>query len=98
MIATETNFGNFAKALNLAMKVSILGINHEFSVTSWYRTEKRNNDVGGLIKSLHLEGLAIDVVLDDQDVLQAFIQSAQEIGIYIYNEGDHLHLYERVHV
>jgi len=87
---------NFTRVLSLIVKVVLLRKDYEFSVTSWWRTEKRNDAVGGLSKSLHIKGLAIDVVLDETVDKAAFDRDANEIGLYVYDEGDHLHLYERV--
>lgn len=87
---------NFTRVLSLVVKVVLLRKDYDFSVTSWWRTEKRNNEVGGLPKSLHIKGLAIDVVLDSTVDKASFDRDANEIGLYVYDEGDHLHLYERV--
>lgn len=87
---------NFTRVLSLVLKVVLLRKDYEFSVTSWWRTEKRNNAVGGLPKSLHIKGLAVDIVLDSTANKAEFEKDANEIGLYVYDEGDHLHLYERV--
>jgi len=63
------------------------------SVTSWIRTPFRNRSVGGVMRSLHLEALAVDVVLDAE-----FIQVddrhllAHELGLKLVVESDHDHL------
>ena len=86
---------NFTKISSLITKVLILRKSHEFSVTSWLRTIDRNAKVGGLPKSLHLSGLAVDVVLDNKEETDVFKEACNSIGVYCYDEGDHLHLYER---
>lgn len=63
-----------------------------FSVTSWWRTVKRNQEVGGVPNSKHLSGLAIDLVLDNPSDNQAFIQAAQGLGLFVLDEGDHIHI------
>jgi uncharacterized protein YcbK (DUF882 family) len=85
---------NLARAYSLVCKVIILRELYSFSVTSWFRSEARNALVGGLPKSLHKKGLAIDVVLDSDVSLKDFKADAEILGLYVYNEGDHLHLYE----
>ena len=93
---TETFLMNFSKISSLITKVLILRKSHEFSVTSWLRTIDRNDLVGGLPKSLHLSGLAVDVILDKKEEVDVFKEACNSIGVYCYDEGDHLHLYERV--
>lgn len=86
---------DYFRVLSLLLRVALLRENYPFSVTSWWRTVKRNDAVGGLPKSLHLRGLAIDVVLDPEVNQVDFRIAAEKVGIYVYDEGDHLHLYER---
>lgn len=80
--------------LRFLSKIIMLSYEFHFSVTSWIRSEKRNKAVGGLVASLHLSGYAVDVVLDE-DVDKAFFNFvADSYGLYVYDEGDHLHIYE----
>lgn len=66
------------------------------SVTSGFRTHARNRDVGGVLRSRHLEGLAADVVLDDllihKIATDARHKLAADLGIKLVIEGDHDHL------
>ena len=67
------------------------------SVTSWIRTEARNAFVGGKKKSLHLEGLAVDVVcelLEDDPDKRAKL--ARGFGLQLIVEGNHDHLQMRI--
>lgn len=86
---------NFTRVMTLIMKIALLRASFSFSVTSWWRTVKRNNDVGGLPKSLHLKGLALDIVLDNLEDDEEFKAAAGDLGIHVYKEDDHLHCYER---
>lgn len=66
------------------------------SVTSWYRTGDRNMSVGGHLRSLHLQGLAVDVVLDEplthKIATDARHRLAADLGLKLVIEGDHDHL------
>jgi len=84
----------FGRSLSLSMKVTLLRKDYEFSVTSWWRSEARNKIVGGIDKSKHLTGEAIDVVLDESEDKAKFTEAAKDLGLYVYDEVDHLHLYE----
>ena len=64
----------------------------EFSVTSWFRSKKRNKGVGGSDDSFHLCGLGIDCVLDLPDVKDLFVKRARRLGLDAIDEGDHIHL------
>jgi len=68
------------------------------SVTSGYRSRKRNAQVGGSINSHHLTGMAADVVLDDWSYKDEFIASAESNSIRAVDEvaqGGHLHLHPK---
>lgn len=73
-------------------KIAILCFVHQGSVTSWIRTESRNNDVGGHWKSRHLFGLAVDVVLDSTDNTASFITECERYGLKAIDEGDYIHV------
>lgn len=88
----------WAKVLSLTTKLLCLRSKFDFSVTSWFRSEAHNVEVGGLPKSLHLTGLAVDVVLDSAFTTDLFRSYCKSIGVYVYDEGDHLHLYERSNI
>lgn len=65
------------------------------SVTSGYRTSRRNYNVGGAANSRHLKGFAADVVLDDWTKKAAFVKTAQGLGLRVLDEvtkRNHLHL------
>ena len=83
----------YLRVMVLLSKVCMLRTKYNFSVTSWWRTERRNEAVGGIPKSMHLTGDAIDLILDPGEDIEAFETDAAMLGIYVYNEGDHLHLY-----
>lgn len=58
-----------------------------FTVTSWWRTPWHNAEVGGVKASLHLLGLAWDVL----PVTDANAIALRSLGLTVINEGDHLH-------
>ena len=63
-----------------------------FSVTSWHRSEHRNRLVGGHPNSLHLDGMAIDVVLDHPSDIKYFIRRLDDLNLDYRDEGDHIHI------
>jgi len=75
-------------------KIRCLAMLFRFSVTSWIRSRKRNDDVGGVADSRHLIGLAVDVVLDDGMQRGEFIVHADMLNLDVIIEGDHLHVQE----
>jgi uncharacterized protein YcbK (DUF882 family) len=82
-------------ALEFLQRVLQLAVVVPFSVTSWLRSPARNRAVGGVPTSRHLDGAAVDVVLDrpeDREVLRRF---ANRLGLQVLDEGDHLHLEPR---
>lgn len=63
-----------------------------FSETSGYRTIKRNKEVGGVENSKHLTGKAKDIILDNLDDKNKFIEEAKIKGLRAVQEQDHIHL------
>lgn len=57
------------------------------TVTSWWRSPWHNAEVGGVKASLHLLGLAWDVV----PVTDGNAMMLASLGLTVINEGDHLH-------
>lgn len=80
------NLHNFVAAVNQ------LQVKYDFSVTSWFRTEKHNKAVGGALCSWHLMGLAVDVVLDNISDKAFFLDDAKKLGLICLDEQDHIHL------
>ena len=62
------------------------------SVTSYYRTRKRNDAVGGLANSKHLIWLGADVVYDSRPPLMVRTETALQLGLEFEPEDDHDHL------
>jgi len=62
------------------------------SVTSWFRSKERNKQVGGHSRSLHLCGLAVDIVLDDDTLKHEFFKMCVRLGLRVVDEGDHYHV------
>lgn len=57
-------------------------------LTSWFRDRTSNTRVGGHPQSLHLVGLALDVLPATEAVRAAFARQ----GLIAVNEGDHVHV------
>jgi len=62
------------------------------SVSSWGRTQKHNDDVGGVANSYHLIWMGVDVVLDEMVKNDSFEADAKRLGVDPILEGDHYHL------
>lgn len=77
-----------------AERVSLLAAAFDLSVTSWFRSSKRNAAVGGVAGSRHLVGLAVDVVLDQGQDADAFVKLCVSLGLEVLAEGDHYHVQE----
>jgi len=73
-------------------RITALKCRFNFSVSSWFRSKRRNKYVGGVDDSMHLLGLAVDVFLDDKEDLQAFKQACWRLKLKCLDEGDHLHI------
>jgi hypothetical protein len=62
------------------------------STTRWLSTRKHNKDVGGTPTSLHLIGMAIDIVYDDglppHDTAQ---EMAKKLGLYAFRKAGYTH-------
>ena len=65
---------------------------YDGSVTSGWRSAKRNHDVGGVQTSFHRVGLGADVTLDSIINKGPFMQHADRLGLVALDEGDHIHL------
>ena len=62
-------------------KITVLRGMVPFSVTSWFRTAKRNATLpSSATHSLHLLGLAVDCVLDDPDQQNELVYWVERIG------------------
>ena len=77
---------------NFLQQILHLAVRFDLSVTSWIRSTKHNGRVGGKSGSMHLLGLAVDVVLDDPDQTDFFILACNRIGLMALNEKDHIHV------
>ena len=77
-------------------KIKSLLLAYPGSITSWIRSPKRNKAVGGAAHSMHLVGLAVDIVLDDPKQNYDCIQMATRIGgLWMVDEGDHIHMHQK---
>jgi uncharacterized protein YcbK (DUF882 family) len=64
----------------------------EGTVTSWIRSRDRNAKVGGHPNSYHQCGLAVDVVIEDEDLKSRFKRRMWKFGFGVLDEGDHVHV------
>lgn len=67
-----------------------------FSVASWIRTVERNREVGGHVRSLHLYGLAMDVVPGSGVSSSRLLSEAKALDLHGIVEPDHVHLQARM--
>lgn len=65
---------------------------YDMSVTSWGRTEQRNQVVGGVPNSWHLRFLAVDVVPDDFGVSDDLVAACEALDLEVIVEQDHWHI------
>lgn len=63
-----------------------------FSVWSWGRSARHNEDVDGHDDSMHLYGLAVDGGLDPGEDREAFERAAERLGLAVFHLEDHYHL------
>ena len=80
--------------MRFADKVEFLGRRWQASCSSWGRTAKRNEAVGGAFNSRHKDWLGADLVLDAEENKAALINDARALGLWVLDEGDHVHVQE----
>jgi len=78
--------------IEFAERCMVVSLKWRGSVTSWGRTEKRNEFVHGVAGSYHLTWLGMDVVLDDQKKSLDFEKDCAIFGLQALYEQDHYHL------
>jgi len=80
--------GDFAEQVHILLTI------FPGSVTSGFRSQKRNQDVGGGESSWHLAGLAADIVLDNMSEPSRIkcVQRAKRMNLDAFDEGDHIHI------
>ena len=62
------------------------------SITSWGRTSRHNQQVGGSATSRHLAWLAVDIVYDEPHEAAQRREVWEGLGLHFYPEGDHDHV------
>ena len=69
-------------------------INYDLYITSGYRCDTHNSEVGGVIDSRHLDGLAVDIRIHNSDNINEMKNLAQKTNYFtrVIDEGDHIHL------
>lgn len=78
--------------LSFFLSVIFLCYKHHGSVSSWGRTPKHNNEVGGVNNSYHQLWMGVDVILDLMVENGQFEADAKKLGLDPILEGDHYHL------
>lgn len=78
--------------LHFVVRVHALCRKFDGSVSSWIRTAKRNQLVGGAPHSEHLSGFAMDVVWDDPPAIAVVQTEAADLGLKVIRESDHDHI------
>lgn len=84
-------FWNRELRLFVLIMVSLLRFFPGVEISSWFRTEPQNIAVGGVPGSLHLRGLAMDLV-GPPIALATIADVWTQIGLDAVVETDHLHL------
>lgn len=69
----------------------VTGTLEQHELSSWFRTREENDAVGGRPDSLHLRGLAMDIVSSASGQAR-LAQAWQSWGLDALDEGDHVHL------
>lgn len=78
----------------LLEKIEQLTSIYKIKITSGYRCEKHNNEVGGVKNSKHLKGMACDITCDN---LQEIYEKAQKLN-FSYLKIDKLKNYIHLEV
>lgn len=67
----KVQWGNAYKKLEALREIVLKNINYDIksNINSSFRSEKRNEEIGGVKNSLHTTGFAIDIQLDSQKKL-----------------------------
>lgn len=92
MISLAEKAKLLAEVQSFALLVTFLLDRYPSSVTSWTRSPKHNENVGGKPESLHLKGLAVDIVFDDPTANDVAVNYAHELGLDAVNETNHVHV------
>lgn len=77
---------------DFAQNISTLLALHPGSILSWIRSSAWNTEVGGHPRSMHLVGLAVDIVPDPDTNMGDLIIFAERLGLNAINEGGHVHV------
>lgn len=66
----------------------------ELYITSGYRCDTFNKEIGGDLNSRHLEGLAVDIRIYDYDNIDEIKALCERSNYFtrVYDEGDHIHI------
>ena len=78
--------------LEFAAATLALCTDYRCSVTSWIRTVTHNHAVGGVTNSLHISGLAADLVLDNPLDRPRLMIAARAAGLDVVDEHTHIHI------
>ena len=80
------NIGQFCTIIHTLCKI------YGGSVTSWTRSVAHNKSLtGSVANSKHIDGLAVDVTLDEADQQTPFIGACRALKIRAFWDRDHVH-------
>ena len=79
-------------SIEFATRCLLVCLRWRASVTSWGRTVKRNEIVGGHPNTLHLLWIGMDVVLDVMEKNVEFEKDCAKFKIVALYEKEHYHL------
>jgi len=80
------------RLIYFSVLISLVQQRYPCSVTSWWRSRTRNAALDGHPESFHLEGLAADLVPDDPEQRAPLKRFAEDLGLQVADEGDHVHI------
>lgn len=65
---------------------------HRVSVVSWWRSEKRNDQVGGLPESRHRDGIGADLEPDADENPDDVEKTARSLGLQVARTARSFHV------
>ena len=83
--------------LDLLHRIDILRecIGEPLIITSSYRTQEYNNEIGGSRKSMHLQGRAVDFYCNDGALRLKIVESAIKLGMSVGVARNFVHVDNR---
>lgn len=81
----------FPELVDFVTRVGATRVTPDLYITSWWRSQAKNQRVGGHPFSQHRLGLALDVAgpINDMDF---WFREARSVGLFAVAEGSHVHV------